>query len=89
MLKNFFAQQQTNLDFLRVWRYIFSKILWSKLGFSIYLHNKAFGYFAGRRLKMPEAMARPFGAKLGALLTDEDNQFFLYLLFSFWLAVAL
>ena len=88
LFQNLFVQKRTNLDFLKVWRYLFTKVLLSKFAIAFYLYNKGLKYFFDHRLMMPQSVAEPFGETVGNILRNPNNQLGLYILYGGWLAVA-
>jgi len=89
LVKRYFAEQKSNLMFLRKWRLIFAKMLWAKLIFFFYLYNNALEYFLEVGLQLPKAMQTPFGEKLGEAIGSDKNQIYMYALLALWLTIAL
>lgn len=89
LFKRFFDEQAQNLKFIRKWRYIFTKMLWAKLTAVFYLYNRALFYFLDHPMRVPPAMAQPFGKRIGEALSSTENQLLLYLLLGIWLTMAL
>lgn len=89
LYQRFFDEQRKNLDFIRNWRFIWTKLLVSKLIAVFYLYNNALFYFFDQPLMMPKEVAQPFGTFLSELLTDESNQIWLYVFLAIWLTITL
>ena len=74
---------------MKHFRLIFTKVLLTKIWLGLYLYNSALSYFLELELRMPVAMARPFGQMIGSYLRDETSPMWLYGLFSLWFTIAL
>lgn len=73
LYQRFFDEQRKNLDFIRGWRFIWTKLLLTKMLAVVYLYNNALYYFLDQPLVMPKAIAQPFGSFISELLMDESN----------------
>ena len=89
LFQRFFDEQAQNLKFILKWRYIFTKALWAKLTAVFYLYNRALYYFLDHPMRVPPAMAQPFGQRIGEALSSTENQLLLYLLLGLWLTMGL
>lgn len=56
-----------------VFRFLFTKLLWTKTALAIYLYNKGLTYFFERSLIVPDAFAEPFGQNLGRMFQNQEN----------------
>lgn len=70
-------------------RFALGGLLLCELVFALFLYNQVLLHYTGRKLTVPETMARPFAGELGPLLRDQHNQIWLYLMYALWLAIAL
>lgn len=84
-----FDEKRKNLRLLRDFRFIYSKMLFTKLVFALYLYSETLDYYLDKNLKMPESMARNFGPRLGKILSSGTHHFWLFVIFALWLTIAL
>ena len=82
-------EKQKNLHLISHFRIIFTKILWTKFWLGLHLYSNACQYFLDIKLKMPYAMARPFGEYISRMLRDDNSDTWLFVFMSIWLVVAL
>ena len=82
-------ERQDNLDMIKHFRFFFTKLLWTFFWIGFHRYEDALDYFFEHKLKVPEAMAQPFGEDFGSYLREEENHIVLLGFFSLWLVMAL